>query len=92
MPLLLLYLLILNPFTFMIAVWDKRKAKKGGRRVPEKTLLLLAFVGGALGLLAAMYTVRHKTRKAAFKWGVPCMLLLHIGLAVFLIVKGILHV
>lgn len=90
-PWLIWYLLIINIFTFFTAAWDKFMAKKGGWRVPEKTLFLLALVGGAAGLLFAMYTARHKTRKPAFKYGVPLILLLQVTVFVFLLQKGMLY-
>jgi uncharacterized membrane protein YsdA (DUF1294 family) len=47
--------------------YDKRKAKKKERRIAEATLLLLAFVGGALGLFIGMFKFRHKTLKRSFQ-------------------------
>ncbi len=86
------YLLIINVITALTAMWDKLQAKRNGWRVPEKTLFGLAFIGGAVGLLVGMYTVRHKTRKPAFKFGVPCILILQAALLIFLIEKGLLSV
>jgi uncharacterized membrane protein YsdA (DUF1294 family) len=36
------------------------------RRVPERTLLAIALLGGTLGAPAGMLLFRHKTRKPAF--------------------------
>ena len=52
----------LSLITFFVYVADKQKAKKKAWRIPEKTLLLLSFFGGAAGGFAAMYTARHKTK------------------------------
>ncbi|MNY71835.1 hypothetical protein D3C86_2102660 [compost metagenome] len=59
---------------------DKNKARKRRERVPEKTLFLLAAMGGALGVLIAMYRKRHKTRHMSFRIGIPLLLLLNIFL------------
>jgi uncharacterized membrane protein YsdA (DUF1294 family) len=46
--------------------FDKRRAAAGGRRVPERTLLVLAFVGGWPGAILAQRRFRHKTSKVPF--------------------------
>jgi len=45
--------------------------------------MALGFVGGTVGGLAAMYTIRHKTQTPLFKFGMPFMLILQVALAVF---------
>lgn len=80
-----LTLLIINIVAFAAYGIDKRKAKKGRWRIPESTLLLLAFLGGALGALLGMRTFHHKTKHWKFKILVPLFLALQIALAVWLI-------
>jgi uncharacterized membrane protein YsdA (DUF1294 family) len=65
---LLLLWLLLNAATWAVYRWDKRQAGRRGRRIPERTLLRLAWYGGSLGALLAVYghCNCHKARKVAF--------------------------
>ena len=84
---LLIYLAAVNVIAFAVYGADKRRAKKERRRVPEKTLFLLALIGGSVGAWAGMYTFRHKTRHWYFVWGIPAILVIQIALAVWLTVQ-----
>jgi len=66
LPVIVAYIVGLGLITFLIYGYDKLQARRGGRRVPERTLLLLALAGGALGGWAGMLIWRHKTRHASF--------------------------
>lgn len=57
---------VLNATAFVLAVVDKRRARRGQHRIRERSLLGVAFVGGSLGLLVGMVLVRHKVRKPTF--------------------------
>ena len=57
---------------------DKRKAKKGKWRIPEKTLFIITALGGGIGTIAGMYTFRHKTQKLQFVLGLPIITILEI--------------
>ena len=85
---LLIYLAAVNVIAFVVYGADKRRAKKERRRVPEKTLFLLALIGGSVGAWAGMYTFRHKTRHWYFVWGIPAILAAQVALAVWLTVKN----
>lgn len=85
---LLIYLVVINIITFIAYARDKRLAKKANaRRIPEKTLLLLAAFGGSIGALVAMYTLRHKTLHKKFFLGVPAILIVQTALALYLYLK-----
>ena len=75
---ILLYLLAINLFGFFIMWLDKRKAKKGSWRIPEKTLFIITALGGGIGTIIGMYTFRHKTQKIAFVIGFPFITVLEI--------------
>ena len=66
---------------------DKALAKRGAWRVPEKTLFLLALLGGALGGIIGMYFFRHKTRHASFKAGLAMLLIVNIACCIALITE-----
>lgn len=73
------YILGINILTFIIYGIDKLKAKKNKWRVPEKTLLLLALVGGSVGAFLAMRAFHHKTKHWQFTIGVPVMFILQVA-------------
>ena len=87
---LLLYLAAANLLALVLYGLDKLFAKKGKRRIPEKTLLGVAACGGSIGALAGMYLFRHKTLHRKFTVGVPMILLLQclIAAAVFWYVRN----
>lgn len=76
--------------TFAMFGFDKLQAKRdpgrsGRGRVPERALLLLSLIGGAFGGLAGMIIFRHKIRTTAFVIAVPLFVLLHVGVAWWLL-------
>lgn len=77
MSILVWYLVVVNFITWVAYGLDKGRAKSGKWRIPERTLLLLALIGGSLGALAGMIMFRHKTRKAKFFISVPVMFVVH---------------
>ena len=84
---LLIYVLIINLLGFGAMFLDKQKAKKGKWRIPEKTLFLLAILGGSLGTNLGMNVFRHKTKHWYFVLGMPLILILQIGIYIFLKAK-----
>ena len=87
MKFILIYLLIVNAAGFLLMLVDKFKAKKNLWRIPESTLMSAALIGGSIGCLAGMYTVRHKTRHIKFVVGVPLILAAQIGFVIWLLVR-----
>ena len=61
------WLLATTVVTFLTYGYDKAIAGSKWTRVPEKVLLLLAFVGGTIGALMGMRLFHHKTAKGSFR-------------------------
>jgi uncharacterized membrane protein YsdA (DUF1294 family)/cold shock CspA family protein len=57
----------MSVIAYTLYALDKRAAMQGGWRTPEATLLLAGFLGGWPGAVVAQLTLRHKTRKRAFR-------------------------
>ena len=86
--LILLWLLIWNLAAFALMGWDKHRAKTGGWRVKEATLFLSAILGGSVGAILGMQLFRHKTKHWYFKFGMPAILVLQLGIALWLRGRG----
>ncbi len=84
---ILILLLIVNVVAFFAYGVDKWKARHGKWRISEATLLMLAAVGGSIGAWLGMSVWHHKTLHKKFRYGVPAILLLHIVLAAYIMVK-----
>lgn len=73
---LMIYMGIINVITFLAFAIDKINAVKGKRRIRIVTLLGLSFIGGSLGALLGMYTLRHKTKVNYFTVGIPLIMIM----------------
>ena len=73
------YLVLVNVLAFAIFGADKRRARAGRWRVPERTLFLLAAAGGSAGALLGMRLFRHKTKHWYFRAFIPLLLLVHLA-------------
>jgi uncharacterized membrane protein YsdA (DUF1294 family) len=76
-PLYLAWLLASGIISFVIYGYDKFKAVRGGYRVPENLLHVLALSGGFLGSALGMAVFRHKIRKTMFKAVIASAFFLH---------------
>jgi uncharacterized membrane protein YsdA (DUF1294 family) len=80
LPVLLFYLLA-STVCFIVYASDKSAARRGQRRTPERTLLLLGLAGGWPGAVLAQQWLRHKTRKQPFQNLFWLTVAVHVGLA-----------
>lgn len=81
---LIMYLVVINFITFAAFAIDKIAAIEGRSRIRIVTLLGLAFIGGSLGGLIAMYLFRHKIRKDYFTVGVPLIMIMQVVVIFYL--------
>lgn len=72
-------LVVMSIIAFVAFGIDKYRARHDRWRIPESTLLLLAFLGGAVGAFAGMRTFHHKTLHKRFTILVPLFALVQIG-------------
>lgn len=85
---IVIYLILINLITFLAMYIDKRKAKKGKRRIPEKTLFILVGLGGGIGGILGMYLFRHKTKKTRFIIGFPAILIFEILVVIAILIAN----
>lgn len=60
------YALLANALAYVAFAVDKSRAINTQGRIPERSLLILATLGGWLGAKIAQHRLRHKTRKQPF--------------------------
>lgn len=76
----LVYLGIINFVTFAAFAVDKVNAATHRSRIRIVTLLGLAFIGGSIGALLAMYLLHHKTHKDYFTVGIPLIIIMQVAI------------
>lgn len=82
---MVIYLILISLVSICVTVSDKRRAIKNRtgarlRRVPEKTLLWLAALGGSVAMYITMHLIRHKTKHQKFTLGIPAIIFAQICL------------
>lgn len=70
------YFIAINIVSFLLFGLDKFFAILKMRRIKEKTLILVSFLGGGVGSFLAMEIFRHKTLHAKFRILIPISLIL----------------
>jgi uncharacterized membrane protein YsdA (DUF1294 family) len=72
-------LLLVNTWTVLLFGFDKARARAGGRRVAESSLLSMAVLGGTPGAFLARRLFHHKTRKQPFSTNLMLIAALQAG-------------
>jgi len=76
--------LAINILTLILFALDKIAAIENRSRIRIVTLLGLAFIGGSIGGLIAMYVFHHKTKKDYFTVGMPLIIIMQLVVIFFL--------
>lgn len=87
------YLTAISLLAVFLTMHDKRRARRHGRRIPERTLMLVGLAGGAPAMYVTMRAIRHKTLHRKFMWGLPAEIALQAilaGAAAFIIRNHVL--
>ena len=80
---------IVNLTAFALYGADKRRARRGAWRIPERTLLAIALLLGGAGAFAGMRVFRHKTKHLSFRILVPLGAVISVAaLAAVMILPG----
>ncbi|MEK4537746.1 DUF1294 domain-containing protein [Peribacillus sp. FSL K6-1552] len=84
---ILAFMFIINIVGFVIMGVDKKKARNGKYRISEKTLWFWAVIGGGTGTFLGMKHFHHKTKHTSFKWGLPVLMVIQIGLLIKILIR-----
>lgn len=83
----LCWLALISLVTAAVTVADKLKAKKGSFRIPEKSLIILALLGGSVAEYFTMRLIRHKTLHKKFMIGLPLIIVFQLVLIALVLIK-----
>ena len=95
----LVYLVVISIVAVVMTIKDKKIAKKNEplvkkygktskkltRRIPERTLMTIAALGGSVAMLITMKKIRHKTQHNKFMIGIPAIIFLQAALVVAIV-------
>jgi uncharacterized membrane protein YsdA (DUF1294 family) len=74
----MIWLAAASLFGFALMGVDKQRARNKAWRIPERNLLLVAFLGGGIGSLAGMLLFHHKTKHVKFILLVPLAIIINL--------------
>ena len=87
MKYLLLYLLIVNFFSAILTVVDKKRAEKNKWRISENSLIFSVVLGGAVAEYITMKVIHHKTLHKQFMTGLPVIIVFQFILIIYIFLK-----
>ena len=86
-PYFIIYFIAINLIGLLIMYIDKKRAMYRRWRIPEKTLIIVAILGGSIGCMVGMKLFRHKTQKIKFVLGYPTILIAELVMIIYFLVK-----
>ena len=84
----LIYLAAISIFSVIICIFDKLSAKRGGRRIRERMLMLLSILGGSLAMYITMRLIHHKTLHRKFMIGIPIIILFQAAIILLIFINN----
>ncbi len=82
------FLLTVNGIALICFGLDKLFAKKRHFRISEAWLLTISLLGGSLGALVGMVLFHHKISKPKFRYSIPLLFLIQIGLFIAYLIQA----
>ncbi|WP_174614001.1 DUF1294 domain-containing protein [Virgibacillus ihumii] len=82
-----IYLTVINVLAYILMGMDKQKARKHKQRISERTFWIIGLLGGSAGAFAGMRKFRHKTKHYTFAIGMPLLILIHILLFAWILIR-----
>ena len=80
---LTIYIALMSVVLLVMMKADKERARRNQYRISERTLWVMALLGGAVGGVIGMQLFRHKTKHLSFRFGFPLLALLDVSVLVF---------
>ena len=80
------YFIAISLVTMITTCIDKSAAKRDKWRVPEKTLFILALLGGSAAEYFTMITIRHKTKHKRFMIGLPALMVIQLAAIISILI------
>ena len=83
-----IYFITISIVSIIYTIIDKKLASRKRRRISEKTLFILAGFGGSIAMYFTMKSIRHKTRKRRFMFGLPIIFMLQVTIIFLFFFNG----